>query len=97
MQQYAGIYLLRVYSVLSKLAVNKYLHTAASCWILSIQSHDARNHEYKITGFFSLLLVCSFSIIVGLCGRQYSEITRRLNRMLPQCGRPNEPYGQVAS
>jgi len=32
----------------SKLAVNKYLHTVASCWILSIQSHDARNHEYKI-------------------------------------------------
>ena len=31
----------------SKLAVNKYLHTVASCWILSIQSHDARYHEYK--------------------------------------------------
>jgi len=32
----------------SNLAVNKYLHTVASCWILSIQSYDARNHEYKI-------------------------------------------------
>ena len=32
----------------SKLAVNKYLHTVASCWILSIKNHDARNHEYKI-------------------------------------------------
>ena len=31
-----------------KLAVNKYLHTVVSCWILSIQSHDARKHEYKI-------------------------------------------------
>ena len=26
----------------SKLAVNNYLHTVASCWILLIQSHDAR-------------------------------------------------------
>ena len=32
----------------SKFAVNKYLHTVASCWILSKQSHNARNHEYKI-------------------------------------------------
>jgi len=31
----------------SKLTVNKYLHTVAYCWILLIQSHDARNHEYK--------------------------------------------------
>jgi len=28
--------------------INKYLHTVASCWILLIQSHDARNREYKI-------------------------------------------------
>ena len=31
----------------SKLAVNKYLHTVASCWILLILNHDAWNHEYK--------------------------------------------------
>ena len=30
-----------------KLAVNKYLHTVASCLILLIQSHDARNREYS--------------------------------------------------
>ena len=42
MQQYAGVYLLQNYSV------NKHLHTVASRWILLIQSHDARNHEYKI-------------------------------------------------
>jgi len=30
------------------LAVNKYLHPVASYWIVSIQSHDARNHEFKI-------------------------------------------------
>jgi len=34
-----------------KLAVNKYLHIVASCWILLIQSHDARNREYKKNGF----------------------------------------------
>ena len=26
------------------------MHIVASCWILSIQSHDARNHEYKKNG-----------------------------------------------
>jgi len=31
----------------SDFAVNKYLHTVASCWILLIQSYDTRNHEYK--------------------------------------------------
>ena len=41
MQHYAGIYLLQVYQF-------KYLHTVASFWILLIESHDARNHEYKI-------------------------------------------------
>ena len=30
----------------SNFAVNKHLHTVASFWILLIQSHDARNHEY---------------------------------------------------
>ena len=34
-------------NVWSKLAVNKYLHTVASCWNLLIQSHDAWNLEYK--------------------------------------------------
>ena len=32
----------------SDFAVNKYLHTLASCWILLILSYDVRNHEYKI-------------------------------------------------
>jgi hypothetical protein len=32
----------------SDFAVNKDLHTVASCWILLIQSHDARNHAYKV-------------------------------------------------
>jgi len=32
----------------SDFAVNKYLHTVASCWILLILSYDAWNHEYKI-------------------------------------------------
>ena len=32
----------------SILAVNKYLHTVASCWIPSTYNYDARNHEYKI-------------------------------------------------
>ena len=32
----------------SNIALNKYLHTVASCWILLIQSYDARNREYKI-------------------------------------------------
>jgi len=32
----------------SNLAVNKYLHTVASCWISSTLNYDARNHEYKI-------------------------------------------------
>ena len=32
----------------TKPAVNKYLHTVVSCWILLVQSHDARNREYKI-------------------------------------------------
>ena len=31
----------------SDFAVNKYLHTVASCWILLKYSCDARNHEYK--------------------------------------------------
>ena len=47
MQQYAGIYLLQVYSVLSKLAVNKYLHTVASCWILSINEKSSNNTNTK--------------------------------------------------
>jgi len=33
-------------NMLSDFAVNKYLHTVASCWILLIQSYDARNYEY---------------------------------------------------
>jgi hypothetical protein len=33
--------------MLGDFAVNKYLHTFASCWILLIQSYDARNHEHK--------------------------------------------------
>ena len=32
----------------SDFAVNKYLHTVASCWILLIKRYDAQNHEYKI-------------------------------------------------
>ena len=32
----------------SNFAVNKNLHTVAACWILLIQSYDARNHEYQI-------------------------------------------------
>ena len=32
----------------SDFAVNKYLHTVGSYWILLMQSHDARNREYKI-------------------------------------------------
>ena len=79
MQQYAGIYLLQVYSTCfgrpsrpssgvqktvtaasgtghSNGAVNKYLYTVASCWILSIQSHDARSHEYKIVNGVLLFL-----------------------------------------
>ena len=32
----------------SNFAVNKYLYTVASCWILLIQSYDARNHAFKI-------------------------------------------------
>ena len=31
----------------SNFAVNKYLHTVASRWILLIKSYDASNHEYK--------------------------------------------------
>ena len=31
----------------SNLAVNKYLHTVASCWISSTYNYDARNHEHK--------------------------------------------------
>jgi len=31
----------------SDFAINKYMHTVASCWILLIQSYDARNHEFK--------------------------------------------------
>ena len=33
----------------SNLAVNKYLHTVASCWISSTQNYDARNSKYKKT------------------------------------------------
>jgi hypothetical protein len=32
----------------SDFAVNKYLHTVASCWILLTCSYGAQNHEYKI-------------------------------------------------
>jgi hypothetical protein len=35
----------------SDFAVNKYLRTVASCWILLLQSYDARNREYKIQAF----------------------------------------------
>ena len=35
-------------NIWSNFAVNKYLHTVASCWILLIQSYNARNHEYKM-------------------------------------------------
>ena len=33
--------------LLLNFAVNKYLHTVASCWILLIKRHDSRNREYK--------------------------------------------------
>jgi len=33
-------------NMLSTFALNKYLHTAASFWILLIWSYDARNREY---------------------------------------------------
>jgi len=32
----------------SNLAVNKYMHTVASCWISSTYNYDARNYKYKI-------------------------------------------------
>ena len=31
----------------SNLAVNKYLHTVASCWISSTQNYDARNYRHR--------------------------------------------------
>ena len=41
----------------SDFAVNKHLHTVASCWILLIQSYDARNNEYKIQNRFFIIIV----------------------------------------
>jgi len=32
----------------SNLAVHKYLHIVASCWISSTKNYDARNYKYKI-------------------------------------------------
>ena len=47
----------------SNFAVNKHLHTVASHWILLIQSHDARNSEYKIESMTSyVVLVMSMSL-----------------------------------
>ena len=40
-------------NIQSDFAVNKYLHTVASCWILLKQSYDSRNHEYKIHDIFT--------------------------------------------
>ena len=33
----------------SNLAVNKYLHTVASCWVSSTKNYEERNYEYKIS------------------------------------------------
>jgi len=49
MQQYADIYLLR-----SDFAVNKYLHTVASGWLLLTLNHDTRNYELEIWGQYTL-------------------------------------------
>ena len=46
----------------SDFALNKYLHTVASCWILLIQSYDVRNHEYKsLQECSELLLSCQIT------------------------------------
>ena len=54
----------------SNLAVNKYMHTFASCWISSNQNYDARNYKYKIHqrdipcfGLWSILITSSDRII----------------------------------
>ena len=53
----------------SKFAVNKYLRTVGCCWILLIQSHDARNHEYKILincyCFMQLVFISFISMMHG--------------------------------
>ena len=41
-------------NMLSNFAVNNYLHTVASCWILLLWSYDARNHEYNIDIYFTI-------------------------------------------
>ena len=40
-------------------------HTVASCWILSIRSHDARSHEYKMEENVKEMIIPT--IIDGLC------------------------------
>ena len=52
----------------SDFAVNKYLHTVASCWISLTQSYDERNHEYKC-------YLISFSIQIKRVFRQRSNVT----------------------
>jgi len=36
----------------SNLAVNKYLHTGASCWISLTYNNDARNYKYKTVKYW---------------------------------------------
>ena len=71
----------------SKLAVNKYLHTVASCWILLIQSHGARNHEYKIHWPKWFYVFCRPLYPVPSCdGRRYCMSSNTL-WMLPRSHR----------
>ena len=44
-------------NILSNLAVNKYLHTVASCWISSTQNYDARKYKFKKMGINYFFIV----------------------------------------
>ena len=47
----------------SDFAVNKYLHTSASCWVLVIYSYDARNRECKIHHRIAVQVINNFKSV----------------------------------
>ena len=48
-------------NIYSNLAVNKYLHTVASCWISSTYNYGARNYKYKIYATTYWKMKCAYN------------------------------------
>ena len=75
-----------IQNMYSDFAVNKYLHTVASCWILLIQSCDAWNHEYKMVSSYQQFTgVSASSVLVLIYQSTMHKISADSNLQLYYC------------